>query len=129
MKNTKKLKFNSFFSGLRLYRDIFAAGPMVSPSNLKHLKLIMSTLGWRIVSLSFLTMRGINRVRSLHNFVIMIYKLYTNHGSTFVVKYLKVSQLAIQKKISGSPFSSLREIEPDLPLPRLTRSGLPSFIK
>jgi hypothetical protein len=37
--------------------------------------------------------------------------------------------LAIQKKISGHPLSSLREIEPDLPLYRLTRSGLPHIIK
>jgi len=46
-----------------------------------------------------------------------------------VIKYLKAAQLAIQKKISGSPFSSLRDIEPDLPLPRLSKSGLPEFIK
>jgi hypothetical protein len=37
--------------------------------------------------------------------------------------------LAIQKKIAGKPFKSLREIEPDLNLPRLTTSGLPTFIK
>lgn len=47
----------------------------------------------------------------------------------YVIKFLKSCQLAIQKKIAGQPFLSLREIEPDLPLPRLSRSGLPYFIK
>jgi len=50
------------------------------------------------------------------------------HDSLFVIKYLKASQLAIQKKVAGQPFSSLREIEPDLPLPRLSKSGLPVII-
>jgi hypothetical protein len=44
-----------------------------------------------------------------------------------VVKYL-ASQLAIQKVIAGQPFSSLREIEPDYPLPRLASCGLPAII-
>jgi len=50
------------------------------------------------------------------------------HDSIFTVKYLKAAQLAIQKKIAGQPFLSLREIEPDLPLPRLSKSGLPIII-
>jgi len=51
-----------------------------------------------------------------------------HHGETFTVKYLKSSQLALFKAIAGNPFKSLREIEPELPLPRLTTSGLPRFI-
>jgi len=49
------------------------------------------------------------------------------HGSVFTVKYLKASHLAIQKFIAGTPLDSLRELEGDLPLPRLS-SGLPRFI-
>jgi len=46
MKNTKKLnKFTSFFSGLRLYKDIYEAGSLIEPSNLKHLKLVFITIG------------------------------------------------------------------------------------
>lgn len=44
------------------------------------------------------------------------------------MKYLKASQLALQKKIAGQALSSLRELEPDLPMPRLTKSGLPAVI-
>jgi len=51
------------------------------------------------------------------------------HGSLFVVKYLKACQIAVQRKVSGLPFKSLREIEPDYPLPRLSKSGLPVIIK
>jgi hypothetical protein len=52
-----------------------------------------------------------------------------NHGDVYTVKYLKACQLAIQKKLAGQPFKSLREIEPDYNFPRLSKSGLPSVIK
>jgi hypothetical protein len=55
-------------------------------------------------------------------------KLNKNHGPTFVVKYLKASQLALQKKVAGQALGSLRELEPDLPLPGLSRGGLPLII-
>jgi hypothetical protein len=51
------------------------------------------------------------------------------HGVPYTVKYLKACQLAVQKRIAGQPLSSLRELEPDLPLPRLTKSGLPRIIQ
>jgi len=51
------------------------------------------------------------------------------HGITYTVKYLKACQLAVQKKIAGQPLTSLRELEPDLPLPRLTKAGLPRIIQ
>jgi hypothetical protein len=50
------------------------------------------------------------------------------HGSLFVVKYLKASSLAIQRAVAGSPLLSLRELEPDYNLPRLSSSGLPVII-
>lgn len=50
------------------------------------------------------------------------------HGPEFTVKYLKACNLAVSKFLAGQPFKSLREIEPDLPLPRLSKSGLPAII-
>jgi hypothetical protein len=50
------------------------------------------------------------------------------HGSVYVVKYLKACSLAISKVIAQQPFKSLKEIEPDLNLPRLSKSGLPVII-
>lgn len=49
-------------------------------------------------------------------------------GALTTIKYLKASQLAIQKSIARDKIQSLREIEPNLSLPRLTKSGLPRFI-
>lgn len=51
-----------------------------------------------------------------------------HHGAMYTVKYLKSCQLALQKRISGDHISSLRDIESDLPFPRLTRSSLPRII-
>jgi hypothetical protein len=51
-----------------------------------------------------------------------------HHGAMTTVKYLKTCQLALMKRISADRISSLREIDPDLPLPRLTRSSLPRII-
>jgi len=56
-----------------------------------------------------------------------VLKIRKNHGQLAAVKYMKSSQLALQKFIAGTPMSSLREIEPDLPLPRLI-NGLPTII-
>jgi len=44
------------------------------------------------------------------------------------VKYLKASQLSLQKAIAGTPVSSLRQLEPALPLARVTANGLPKWI-
>lgn len=124
MKNKSNL-----FSNLKLYKTIYEAGSLVSLSNEKHLKVVLKEIGMRFVYLSFSRTTDINRIRSLHNFAMYLIKLRKHHGDMYVIKFLKASQLAIQKKIAGSPFSSLREIEPDLPLPRLTASGLPLIIK
>jgi len=124
MKNNQKL-----FSNLKLYKTIYEAGALVSLSNEIHLKAVLKEIGMRFVYLAFSRTTDINRIRSLHNFAMYLIKLRKHHGDMYVIKFLKASQLAIQKKIAGSPFSSLREIEPDLPLPRLTTSGLPLIIK
>nr|UPW42061.1 MAG: putative RNA dependent RNA polymerase [Xinjiang mito-like virus 49] len=119
----------SFFSNLKLYKTVYEAGSMISLSNEKHLKLVIKNIGWRILRIIFQNTKETNRVRMLHNFAIFILKFNKNHGEIMTTKYLKACQLAIQKKIAGQPFSSLREIEPNLPLPRLSKSGLPVCIK
>jgi len=61
-------------------------------------------------------------------FGLYITVLSRRNGSGFAIKYLKACQLALQRKLAGTPVRSLREIEPDLPLPRLSKSGLPIII-
>jgi hypothetical protein len=50
------------------------------------------------------------------------------HGGKYTVAYLKFGQLAIQKAIAGNKLRSLKEVEPNLNLPRLSTSGLPRYI-
>jgi len=61
-------------------------------------------------------------------FSVFLIRMAKHHGGTYTVKYLKSCQLAIQKRIAGNPFKSLSELEPDLPLPRLSSCGLPAVI-
>lgn len=85
---------------------------------------------WRVISLS-IRRRGESistTIRMFHNFGQYLLRLNRHNGSTFVVKYLKAAQLALQKRIAGQKLSSLRTLESDLPLPRLTKSGLPNVI-
>lgn len=112
-----------------MFKNIYEAGSMINLSSDKHLRLVARSIGRRILTICFLNTKESNRVRLIHNFAVHILKIYRCHGELYTVKYLKACQLSIQKKIAGQPFSSLREIEPDLPLPRLTKSGLPQIIK
>jgi hypothetical protein len=51
-----------------------------------------------------------------------------HHGSVYTVQYLKTCQLAVQKKIAADKITSLRDLNPDLHLPRLSKSALPRVI-
>jgi len=80
-----------------------------------------------IFSLSKHSKRISPRLRRLSNFIDSILKFYSHHGALTTVKWLKDSNVAIQRAIAGDPCKSLRDIEPSLPLPRLA-NGLPTFI-
>lgn len=67
------------------------------------------------------------RMTQLLTFGHFLLRMRRNHGATYVVKYLKASQLALQKRIALDPISSLRDLEPDLPLPRL-RNRMPASV-
>lgn len=69
-----------------------------------------------------------SRMRQLQAFLVHLLNMRRNHGSTYVVKYLKASQLAIQKAIAGTKVSSLNQIDASLPFPYLSNCGLPKFI-
>jgi hypothetical protein len=82
----------------------------------------------KIIYLSF---DRISRIRDrlviANNFIQFIAKLNKNHGSTFTVKWLKSCTVALQKWLGDDKVKSLREIEPNLPLPRVI-NGCPSII-
>lgn len=122
MKNIK------FISILNSFKTKTFQEPMVSLGNSIELLALFKGLGWRVISACF--PKGVKlskRLSLLYAFGLYILSLKTRHGNVYAVKYLKSCTLAIQKKVSGSGFKTLREIEPDLPLPRLI-NGLPAFI-
>jgi hypothetical protein len=69
-----------------------------------------------------------SRMRQLHAFLVHLLNMRRHHGSPYVVKYLKASQLAIQKALAGTKVSSLNQIDNSLPFPYLSACGLPRFI-
>jgi hypothetical protein len=54
-------------------------------------------------------------------------KMNRNHGPNFTIKWLKACTVALQKWLGEDKLNSLREIEPNLPLPRLI-NGCPAII-
>lgn len=82
----------------------------------------------KILKLSFSRATGLTlRVRIVLKLWSMILKLNKNHGSLFTIKWLKACYVALQKSLAGDNLSSLRDLEKDLPLPRLI-NGLPTII-
>lgn len=93
------------------------------------LSSLMNTIGWKFVILSLGNIKkATSRIRLYHKFATYLLVLNKRHGAEFVVKYLKACNLAVSKFLAGQPLNSLRELEPDLPLPRLSKSGLPAII-
>jgi hypothetical protein len=101
---------------------------LVGESKLSLTQLMMK-IGWKFVVLSLSShKKAVARIRLYHNFTKYLSVMNRRHGGEFLVKYLKACHLAVSKYLAGEPFHSLREIEPELPLPRLSKSGLPCII-
>jgi len=102
---------------------------LVSLNNSFELLGLIRKIGWRLVATCFSgTVNLSSRSVQAYNFGKYLLRMRKHHGETFTVSYLKASQLAIQKQIGKDRIKSLRDLVPDLPLPRLTSSALPRFI-
>jgi hypothetical protein len=100
---------------------------MFALSNSKELLSTIMKEAWRLAILSLQKVKVSTRVRLTNNFLQHVFRIYRNHGATFTIQWLKGNSVALQRFIAGSPYGSLREANPDLPLPRLI-NGLPSII-
>lgn len=121
MKTTKLLK------SLKK-RFVQATSTMFSLNKEKSLLGLVRRFSWKVISLALGRQARIApRVKRVHNLVVFLLKMNKNHGSSVTVKWLKSCQVALQRKVAGSPFTSLRELEPSLPMPRLI-NGLPAVI-
>lgn len=90
---------------------------------------LFGALAWRLILACFPgQVRLVNRLRVVNMFRGYLFAMYRHHGDTYTVKYLKACSLAISKSIGKEKLETLRVLEPDLALPRLTSSGLPKFI-
>lgn len=102
---------------------------LVNLSRFNNLDRVLRRYSWKLLSvINQKRIQGFNQVNLYYNFGRYIYILKRRHGTLYVVKYLKACSLALQRAVAGNPMSSLRDIEPDLPLPRLSSSGLPVMI-
>lgn len=90
---------------------------------------LIQGFGWRVISACFPgKVKFSSRMRLLKLFSGYIFRMYKVNGSIQVVKYLKASQLALQKAISGDKISNLRQLEKSVVRSKLTSSGLPPII-
>jgi len=118
-----------FISLYNLFRDGIVQNMMVTLANSYELPALGRRLGFRLLGACCPNLvKFTSRLRQLNNFITYLIRLSKDSGQVYVVKYLKASQLAMQRKIAGNPVQSLREIEPDLALPRLSSCGLPGVI-
>jgi len=123
MKNLKWISLSKAFN------DYVESDKLVSLNNSFELLALIKKIGWRLVATCFSGSMNLSR-RSIqaYNFGKYILRMRKHHGEVFTVSYLKASQLAVQKQIGKDKIKSLRALVSDLPLPRLSSSGLPRFI-
>lgn len=67
------------------------------------------------------------RLKISKSFLSLLLKMHRAHGPTYTVKWMKACSVVIQKSLGGEQLSSLRAIEPNVPMPRLI-NGLPACI-
>lgn len=126
MKNKTKLSFRSVnhaFSGHMITNKLISLG------NSSELLELFKRHGWSLLaSTNSKITKSTNRLIQLHNFGKYLLQMVKFRGATTTVIYLKACQLAVQKKIAKDRITSLRDLQPDLALPRLSHSGLPRII-
>jgi len=116
----------------KFFKVIAKKGALVSLTkdrNKPRLRELFAKVGWRMFSAVF-TAKGnfSSRMRQLNAFYAHLTNMRRHHGTPYVVKYCKVSQLAISKAIAGTPVKSLCVLDPSLFFPYVSGSGLPKFI-
>nr|UPW42089.1 MAG: putative RNA dependent RNA polymerase [Hainan mangrove mitovirus 5] len=123
MTRTNKIKNNILYSASN-YRELKNKMFTIRESLLDSLSPQINQLVW----LSFGRVRGlVKRFSQVKVFFNLLIKIKKNHGTTFTVKWLKCCYVALQKSLGRDNLKSLRELEPNIPLPRLI-NGIPTVI-
>nr|UPW42258.1 MAG: putative RNA dependent RNA polymerase [Yunnan mito-like virus 54] len=125
------LRMNSMKGNIKfisLIKDTRLSTNMISLNNSFELLALFKSYGFRILNAVGFRGRGYaNRLNLIRKFFTFLLYLTRKNGADFTVAFLKAGQLAIQKKIAGTPVASLRDINPSFPLPRTT-NGFPYII-
>jgi len=109
------------------FRQKYILRNTVLPIENKSFSILIKSLP-KFLILCFDKISGIQgRLTIANNFLQFIFKLRKNHGPTFTIKWLKACAVCLQKRLGDDRIQSLREIEPNLPLPRLI-NGFPAII-
>jgi hypothetical protein len=126
----KNVNKEIYFHSIRhAFRDYIVTERMISLGNSFELPALFKELGFRLLSACFpYRVKFTNRLSQLNMIRGYLLQMKKHHGARTVVHYLKACQLAVQKKIAKDVIKSLRDLEPLLPLPRLTRARLPRII-
>jgi len=123
----KKFIFNINPKSLKRL-SVDAPKSMFSLRNSQEFLSILLKYSWKISSIIFNRVKVASRVRTIHNFGQFILKMNKCHGTSYTIKWMKASSVALQRFLAGSPYKSLRDAEPSMPLPRL-HNGIPSIIQ
>lgn len=121
-----KTKFN-FISR---FKDKVGARSVVTLFSLSKEKSFVRVLNKfvpKLLRISLSRLKISPRLRRFNKFLVLLFRVNKHHGSAYAVKWLKANHTALQRCLGSLPMSSLRELEPNLPLTRLC-NGLPSFI-
>jgi len=109
------------------FRQKYILRNTVLPIENKSFSILTKSLP-KFLILCFDKVSGIQgRLTIANNFLQFIFKLRKNHGPAFTIKWLKACTVCLQKRLGEDRVQSLREIEPNLPLPRLI-NGFPAII-
>jgi len=73
------------------------------------------------------TSRVASKARRIHNISQKLSRISHHHGSLLTVKWLKACHVCLQRYLGDDKMCSLRDLDPELPLPRLI-NGLPGII-
>lgn len=70
----------------------------------------------------------LTRTRQVFDYLSLLNEMKKNHGVNFTVAWMKACYVALQKSLGSDNLKTLRELDPDLPMPRLI-NGVPAIIK
>lgn len=120
MKKEFKIKFNSASKVVSKSKLL-----TISPSLANSLRYYLR----QMLYLSFGKKRMLLiRSRQAYDFLSFLNRMKNNHGVDFTVSWMKACYVALQKSLGQDPLGSLRDLQPDLPMPRLI-NGVPYIIK